>query len=689
MRRHFYFLTSLLFSTLIHAQQHGVCGHDIVMEQLEQRDPELFRQQMSTDSLLLQLVQTEEGPEGIVHYVPVVVHVMYADDEDNISREQILDGLRVLNEDFRRLNADASNTRAIFQSRSVDSEIEFRLATKDPNGNCHPGIVRKQSSLAVSASDNVKSGFQGSPSWPNDEYLNIWTVRTINVGAVPGGGTVLGYAYRPTTNQSSTLDGVVIRHDEFGSIGSARTLGRTLTHEVGHYLGLRHPFNSNNNACIDGDGLGDTPIVQSPNFGCPVGVNSCSNEVPDEPDMVENFMDYADNSCQNAFTTDQKNVMKQAIGNFSLRGDVTASNNLTRTGIEGYDCVPTSFFIAEQRAVCEGGSIQFISRPIEGNAQTYSWNFPGGSPASSSDENPLVTYNQAGTYPVTLTLSNPNGSATSTVQSYVLVSSPNTAQDHQLSEDFETNAFPGTDWGTLSDADYYGFEHYANAGYQSGSSIRLNNYLATKGQTDWLYSKSLDVRFASTLSLRFNYAFATKETGDNDALRIAVSDDCGQNWQLVRIINTNILSTGGQQTMDWAPAGDAEWDEYVVNLNSYAGSTNPIQIRWEFLSGGGNNLYLDNINIDATLSKAETEVNSLRLFPNPTAGELTLQSRNPLSEVPQVWATDLSGRQMALLVDKQGIDWKISLPESLSDGVYLIQVVSEEGQWNERLILRR
>jgi PKD repeat protein len=701
----------LLFTSVVlvaNAQESGVCGHDVMMEQILSEHPELSSTDYEYDpSIYENLIQTEDGPEGIVHFIPVVFHVMYANEEDNISREQILDGLRVMNEDFRRMNADANQTRAIFQSRSVDTEIEFRLATKDANGNCHSGIIRKFSTLTVGASNNVKSGLQGSPSWDNNKYLNIWTVRSIDIGSGPN---VLGYAYRPAnfancstcvSSQSSSFDGIVVRHDNVGAIGTGSDpdLGnasnpRTLTHEAGHYLNLHHTFyrgNPNNADCVDanGDNIADTPPSLINNFGCNTGTNSCNNDSPDLPDMIENFMDYAD--CSNAYTIGQRNEMKRAIGLSTWRGDVTSGANLQATGAapDNYDCVPTSFFIADKRWTCEGGSVQFHARPQGGNAQTYSWNFPGGSPATSSASDPSVTYNQAGTYPVTLTLSNPNGSSDSTIQSFVTVSSPSTAQSQSLSEDFETSSFPGTDWATHGMGDYIDFQITDNAGFQSSKSLFLDNFNATWGQTENLYSKSLDVRFATSLSLRFKHAFTTKRTGDDDMMRIYVSDDCGQSWTLTRIVNTSTLSTVAAQTSAFIPTSDSDWDEYTVNLNSYAGSNEPIQIRWEFLSGGGNNLYLDDINIDITLSTEEIGGNTLSVYPNPTKGSIVLETRNPLGIAPLVQLTDVGGRTIPVQLHAEGVNWRIDFPSSLTEGVYFLRVESENGAWNERILLRR
>lgn len=680
-------LALLMISLSSFAQQTSVpCGHDLLMEQLFQEQPEMKAAYEAADAMLFQSssAQVSQKTSGVLHIIPVVFHVMYADQEDNISYEQILDGLRVLNEDFRRLNADASNTRALFQGVAADVEVEFRLATRDPNGNCHSGVNRVQTNLTTAASNNIKS----LSNWDNTKYMNVWVVDAIDIGSVPGGGTVLGYAYRPTANQPFSLDGVVIRHDQVGAIGTSQTLGRTFTHEVGHYLGLLHPFQGDN--CNgNNDNIADTPPAAEANFGCPIGVNSCNTDNPDLPDQVENYMDYADNDCQNMFTIGQKTVMKNSLNVFALRGDVSSAGNLSATGVSGFNCVPQPFFIADQRDICQGDAVKFSARAIAGNAAGYSWNFPGGSPAASSQENPSVTYNQAGSYPVTLTLTNPSGSSDTTLQAFIRVSNSGAAQDFQLSENFENSIWPNADWSVLGDDDYISFEQFDGAGYQSNKSLWINNFNATDGQSDFLYAKSLDVRYATSLTLRFRHAFATKESSDNDQLRISVSTDCGQNWTLVRIINTPNLRTAGVVTGSFTPSSDADWSEYSVNLNSYAGNPNPLHVRWELVSGGGNNLYLDDINIDAVLSTSDFFGESITVFPNPSQGVLHLETRNPLDEKPGMVLSDMSGRQIVLHAVRDGLHWRAEIPAAVTNGVYVLQITGKEIHRNQRIVLER
>ncbi|MFM7078240.1 MAG: hypothetical protein ACKOYC_00465, partial [Bacteroidota bacterium] len=151
---------------------------------------------------------------SVVRVIPVVFHVIHEGGSENISRAQIQNQIDLLNADFRHQNADTVNTPAPFLALAADVEIEFRLATKDPNGNCTDGVVRVNSPLTNNARDNVKA----VSYWPSNKYLNVWVVKTIQ-NLSGSAGIVLGFAQFPGGNAAT--DGVVLRHDYTGNIGTA------------------------------------------------------------------------------------------------------------------------------------------------------------------------------------------------------------------------------------------------------------------------------------------------------------------------------------------------------------------------------------------------------------------------------------------------------------------------------------
>ena len=241
---------------------------------------------------------------GGILTIPVVVHVVYKSATENISDAQINSQIDVLNEDFRRLNADRSATPADFADVAADSEIEF----------CLTQVIRKSTTRTSFGTNNsVKSsGTGGSDAVTPRQALNIWICEI--------GGGILGYAQFPGGNEAT--DGVVLDYRYVGTTGTATPpfdLGRTATHEVGHWLNLRHIWGDG--GCSVDDFVSDTPLAGGPNYtggACTYpGPNSCSprknSGEADLPDMFQNYMDYSDDGCMNLFTIGQKDRMWAAV----------------------------------------------------------------------------------------------------------------------------------------------------------------------------------------------------------------------------------------------------------------------------------------------------------------------------------------------------------------------------------------
>jgi len=246
--------------------------------------------------------------------IPVVVHVVWNTASENLSTAQIQSQIDVLNEDFRRTNPDASNTLAQFQGVAADSEIEFCLATTDPTGAPTTGITRRQTSVSSFGTSGNPVKFNssgGTDAWPRDSYMNIW-VCDISSG-------ILGYAQFP--GGPASTDGIVCDYAYFGRYGSAQSpynLGRTATHEVGHWLNLRHIWGDG--GCGVDDLVADTPVSDGPNYSCSLSHVSCGSV-----DMVQNYMDYTNDSCMNVFTTGQKNRMRALFASGGFRASILNS----------------------------------------------------------------------------------------------------------------------------------------------------------------------------------------------------------------------------------------------------------------------------------------------------------------------------------------------------------------------------
>ncbi len=267
-----------------------------------------------------------------VYTIPVVVHVLYNTSAQNISQAQIQSQIDVLNADYQLLNADASNVPSAFSGLKADAQIQFCLAQRDPSGVATTGIIRKSTTKTSFSADNddAKSNSTGgSAPWPAGQYLNIWIVPGITSGGQPG---ILGYAQFP--GGPAGTDGVVIGYNYFGTTGTAQApfnKGRTGTHEVGHWLNLRHIWGDDGTGCSGSDLVGDTPNQGDENYGCPSFPQiSCSNG--SNGDLFMNYMDYTDDACMYMFTTGQKTRMHAVLTSGGARASLQSSLGCTPPG---------------------------------------------------------------------------------------------------------------------------------------------------------------------------------------------------------------------------------------------------------------------------------------------------------------------------------------------------------------------
>jgi hypothetical protein len=256
--------------------------------------------------------------EQTVINIPVVVHVLYNPANQNIPDAQILSQLEILNNDFRHKNADSVKTPGYFRALAADCRINFTLATIDPRGQPTNGIIRKKTNATgFDMGDDIKfSSKGGDDAWDSDKYLNIW------VAAMQAG--IVGYSSAPGSDKNR--DGVVVRFNAFGSTGAAiapYNRGRTLVHEVGHWLGLIHIWGD----LLCGDDLiNDTPPQQSYTRGCPGGAANVSCGNGPNGDMYMNFMDLTEDACTNMFTLEQRSRMRALFNDGGPRHNLLFSN---------------------------------------------------------------------------------------------------------------------------------------------------------------------------------------------------------------------------------------------------------------------------------------------------------------------------------------------------------------------------
>ncbi len=361
--------------------------------------------------------------------IPVIFHIIHNGESvgtgRNISAAQIQSQLDVLNEDFRRkAGTPGFNT----DPAGADAEIEFCLAFWDPEGMplAERGIERINRNdrgwtappyiRPLMGSSYIETTLKPESIWDPNKYFNVW-VASIEIQN-QGNNLLLGYAQFPTSSGLSGLnggatsagtDGVILRPDYCGRTGSAANnsnAGRTLTHETGHYLGLRHIWGDG--GCGVDDYCSDTPASDEANNGCPVGALSCGTV-----DMVRNYMDYSDGTCQNTFTNCQKTRMQTVLMNSPRRASLTTSTVCVEP-----TTAPTSGFRLADAGNCDG--IVVFEDSSENMPTQWFWTFGDG--GTSTRKNPTHAYATSGNYFVTLNVVNAFGNSRFTKTISVFVS---------------------------------------------------------------------------------------------------------------------------------------------------------------------------------------------------------------------------------------------------------------------------
>jgi len=365
------------------------CATDILVSQREQSDSTYAGRLDETYKQISQAANHSAlHRSGEIKRIPVVVHVVYNNDEQNVSDELVLDQIETLNRDYRRKNADTTLTRAIFSPVAGDAGIEFFLAEWDPQGLPTNGITRTQTDVAtfinfsfdLTLMKTASTG--GADAWPVSKYLNIWVCNmAIPILNVP---FILGFATPPdgapnwpagSSAEQPQYDGVVVHYEVFGSHPDATgplattNRGRTATHEVGHYLGLRHIWGDGQGAdvCVVDDGIDDTPKAAAANQQtCDYLANSCQEGSEDLPDMLENYMDYSDENCLNMFTKQQISAMHYVLDNFRQDLLVAGENSPSaETGLRLYPN-PASTILTIKNELIQGNAFSFSIYQADG-----------------------------------------------------------------------------------------------------------------------------------------------------------------------------------------------------------------------------------------------------------------------------------------------------------------------------------
>ncbi len=642
---------ALVWPFISHSQSSFPCGSDHMRRVRIAQDSSILIKEHLLEQFTQQFVNQESSNRtNQVYTIPLVFHILHQKGPENISDAQIHDAVAILNRDFRKLNADTSQIVAGFDTLAEDAKIEFRLATIDPLGNCTNGIDRIYSPETYVGDDGSKLN-----QWPRNKYLNIWVVSQMENG-------VAGYAYYPSAVDAGLMamvDGVIILHNYIGSIGTSNPYrSRALTHEVGHWMNLQHPWGNNNDpgvACGD-DQVNDTPITKGWTT-CNLGGNVCN------PGIVENVQNYMDYSyCSLMFTKGQVLRMQAALESTEAgRNNLWSAQNLLATGVDPSTfqvCAPKADFYPDRQIVCLGDAVQFIDNSTRAEATTWMWNFQDGNPATSNLQSPLVNFTSPGWKQVSLNVSNSEGNDTKTINRSVYISAGIPDYSMPYWESFEWYLPFNEKWivnnlGENSNA----FSLYQGVGYTGNYCIKLGYqnplpipFFDGDKDIDELITPSFNLSGSLGTNFNFRYSYATNAlqlSNITEKLQVYSSVDCGNTWFLRKTITGTDLASGfGSSGASFMPTSPSQWgyDEIYIS-----GSLAQPDVRFKFVfisSPYSNNLYLDDINIGTSTEVPEFRLNDIDVFPNPVNDFLTIKFNKILPKDLLIELFDITGKKL-------------------------------------------
>lgn len=663
------------------------CHTTEAQEELIQNNPdiapliELAEAELERFTESFSVSEYDASRSGGNYIIPVVFHIVHANGSENISDEQINDAIEVLTRDFTMGNSDTSAVISEFKSIIADVGIEFRLAKRDPSGNCTNGIVRTVSNLTHSGGENLKSI---SPIWPRNKYLNVWVAADLSSGAA-------GYTYNPGSVDGmwgAGVDGIVMKSSYVGRVGTgSETRSRTLTHEVGHWLNLRHTWGGTNNPGLPENCFTDDNVADTPNTigwtTCVIYGESCGGL-----DNVQNYMEYS--YCSKMFTEGQKARMLAALNSSTAsRNNLHATSNLVATGVLNSGDLCMVKMESSKEVICVGEAVTYQDLSYH-NVASRTWIFEGGTPATSTDEEVEVIYENSGVYPVILeVVSNTGETITETFENTVTVL-PGEGIPLDYSENFEGSSSGnlGNEWQIIENGANHQWQISSQVSGASGSkALFLPNRNLPAGTISEIISQPINLSNTTTdVEITFKYAYARRNSGNLERLKFWVSSNCGESWSLRGIWSNNFSTIPSFTNAFWIPSSSGHWETVTINNLSESHLVSNFRFKIEFESDGGNNLFIDDINISGpTVSNVETHQVSynVSVYPNPAnsyfnlnvsgdkPSRLSMQLLNTLGQA--VWATE----QLPFAGGSQQYEINTS---DLSPGVYLLYIENDDGK---------
>ncbi|MFN8278030.1 MAG: M43 family zinc metalloprotease [Chitinophagales bacterium] len=703
-------LGAVIFTAgMLSAVAQNWCGANTITDRYRANNPAMEAAFQAHQNQLKNMQQQEDASRGLpsdVIYIPVVYHVIHNGDAigtgENISDAQLKSQIDVMNIHFAFLNFDTGTIPAPFRAITGDAKIQFCLAQFDPNGNPTTGINRYNLNNPDWDDNMMEAVVKPATRWDYRKYLNIWVIRPGDTMSSEG---TLAYT-TPSFWGWGSLDGIVSRYNCIGTTGALQagyTLGKTITHEVGHWLGLNHTWGPNNGGsatCSDDDGISDTPKQFDLTGSCATFplTDQCTTTSPGI--MFMNYMDYPPDACRTMFSNGQiarmrsvidqnRAQIKTSIGKCFVNLDAAMLNILHPTdSICSLNFTPLIEF--KNNGQTDITNLTFNIN-LDGVSQTTSWN--GLLEPFQSLQLPLVSLNTtAGSHNLTISISGVNNAGADNqtandAQTIIFTSyDGGTGSGIPYSENFESGIFPPADYSIINPNNDYTWADNGDAGGfgTTTNSVFINHASSTtnsRGRKDDMVTPAFD--FANTNNNTFAFDLAYSKRGSNtDSLAVYYSTDCGVSWVLLWKDGGVHMSTSskGDTMKPFIPDAN-EWIRKSFDV-SYLSQQRSVTFMFRSISGWGNAMYVDNINITADplgISPYKDEV-LLQIQPNPANNMISVRT-GAESAIQTLRVVDLTGR---VLISQPVVDaLSIVYVDQLPNGIYCLEAV---GKTNRKTI---
>jgi hypothetical protein len=626
---------------------------------------------------------------GPAYIIPVVFHIIHDGGTEMLSDSTVRIEVSRMNQYMSASNPGISYVAPAFDTLVGNAQIEFRLAQKDPQGNCTNGIERIYTQATYFGDDYTKIH-----DWPNDKYLNIWVTKETWYN-------VYGYAYYPSAVAATpVIDGIMVMSETVGTFTSYYY--PTVTHFTGHWMNLLNLIQDFNNPCADtvNDHVADTPPMST--YGnCNITQSICN------PPVIENVQNIMGGTpqCEIMFTKGQVARMQATLNSsVSGRSNLNSAANLTATGTDVANPVscaaPIADFTVNQRFACTGIPVRFGNASYNATVTSRTWTFPQDAAVTfANSDTPSASFTTPGWKQITLQVANANGS--NQITKNMVYVTDGTEITAPFFDGFEDAVSAQANWQSINyDNNNTSFQYDPNIGHQSNSCYKLNDAAVTyQGDVDELLSPAFDLSQLDTTlcTLSFDYSFASADPTHADdstaALGVYATNDCGATWARIYWQTGYGIFNAGTIASSYTPsATDEYWQGVSVKIPSAYRTINT-NFKIQVVSGAGiNNFYIDNINIGqsiAGIADMKSNIQSMDIVPNPAKDMATITVSSTTMSRITIKAYDIQGREVSTIYGGRIGIGASRIPfdtRVLSDGVYLIRISDGISTMQQRFV---